>query len=158
MTRRHNPKLLHGHRCYTIPQLANVLKVTKGTISRWIKHGLEPIEWKRPYLFKGWVVAEFLTELNPPRCPLADGEAYCTPCRGPRRPAGGVVRLEHMTPTSANFVGACPDCSRPLFRRVRYVEIQQKLGGLRIQYEDVSAPVMSFRGGLRIDPSPEPAP
>ena len=158
MTRRHNPRRVHRHRCYTISQLANLLKVTKGTISRWIKHGLEPIEWKRPYLFKGWVVAEFLAALNPARCPLADGECYCTPCKGPRRPSGGVVWLEHKTPTSANFVGRCSDCGKPLYRRVRYAEIQQKLGGLTIQYEDVSGPVSSSADGARMECSEDVEP
>jgi hypothetical protein len=129
MTRRHNPRLLQSYRLYTIPKLAELLRVGKNTISRWISLGLAPIEWRRPYLFKGWVVAEFLTALNQPRC------------RGPRRPKGGCVSLDPKTPTSANFVGKCPDCGRPINRRVRYVDIPQKLGDLTIRYEDEKAPV-----------------
>ncbi|WP_187107807.1 helix-turn-helix domain-containing protein [Sphingomonas xanthus] len=143
MTKRYNTRLLHSYRLYTIPQLAKLLRVGKNTISRWISLGLVPVDRKRPYLFKGWVIAEFLLALNPPRCPLRPGELFCTPCRKPRRPSGGVVTLEPKTPTSANFKGTCPDCKRRLFRRVRYAEIPQKLGDLIIRYEDENAPVSS---------------
>lgn len=158
MTRRYNPRLLRSYRLYTIPQLAALLRVGKNTISRWISLGLAPVEWKRPYIFKGWVIAEFLRALNPPRCPLRPGELFCTPCRRSRRPSGGVVALEPKTPTSANFKGSCPVCKRPLFRRVRYVDIPQILGGLTIRYEDEKAPVIGSSDGPRVECSEDVEP
>ena len=155
MSRRHNPCLVHVHRCYDSLELARTMRVSEGTIRRWTKLGLEPIDRKRPYLFHGARIREFLEALNPPRCPLTDGKIYCTPCRGPRRSEGGIVTLEPKTPTSANFVGYCPDCGRPMNRRVRYVDIPHKLGDLRIRYEDEQAPVSSDGERLEVTLSRE---
>ncbi len=136
MTRRHNLRRVHRNRAYSAPELAELLAVNLGTVRRWSMLGLRPIDRKRPFLYLGSAVAEWLGARAQPRQPLAPGELYCIPCKARRIPLGGVVRLIPRASTTVDFHGRCPVCGRELFRRVRVTEIGRKLGGCRIAYED----------------------
>ena len=71
------------NRLYTEKRLQDSLKVSRSTISYWIRNGLKPIfPGKGPYFFEGESVKNYLrqraiskkTNLNP-------GEIYCFACR-----------------------------------------------------------------------------
>lgn len=93
MANRHpNYRLAKLHRTYAVEDLVRLYGVHKNTIRNWVKSGLEPVDGRRPLLFRGESVARFLRErrdasktVSPP------GTIYCLPCRSVRRPAGDMV-------------------------------------------------------------------
>ncbi len=143
MSRRHNVRLLHAHIAYTAQELALVLNVSAGTVTRWVKLGLAPLDGHRPRLFLGRHAAGFLAAQAQPRQPLAPGELYCVACKVPRQPFQGVIKLVPRSTTTVDFNATCPDCSRELFRRVRLAEIAEKIGSAKIADEGGTIPVSS---------------
>lgn len=145
MSRRHNVRLLHSHVTYTAQELAIVLDVCIGTVRRWVKLGLAPIDQHSPRLFLGRHAAHFLAARAQPRQSLAPGELYCVACKVPRGPFQGVIKLVPRSTTTVDFNAFCPACSRELFRRVRIAEIGEKIGSARIADEDGAIPISSAR-------------
>lgn len=86
MTRRHNLRRIKLRQSYTASELADTLSVNLGTIRRWGKEGLEPIERRRPFLFLGEYVVDFLEGRRKPRRPLGPGELLCVRCKVARSP------------------------------------------------------------------------
>ena len=71
MNARHpNQRRVKIHRPYTIEDLAATLNVHKNTIRRWAKDGLDPIDDRRPMMFRGieWFnAANYKPEAEPIR-------------------------------------------------------------------------------------------
>jgi hypothetical protein len=153
VSRRHNLRRLGKRRTYTANELAALLKINIGTVRRWCRLGLDPIDRSRPFLVLGDDVATFLAARATPRQPLAPGEFYCTPCRTRRLPRDLALSLIPRAATNVDFSGVCPDCGNPLFRRVRIAEIGEKLGPCRIAHEDDTAPMMRSGHPPQMPPS-----
>ena len=128
MSRRHNLRLLKRHASYTAVELADVLNVNIVTVRRWCGEGLQPIARRRPFLFLGSDVADWLAARHAPRVRLAPGQLYCVACRAPRIPRDYLVEREPLSATSINFVGSCPVSGHRMRRSVRISEIADKLG------------------------------
>lgn len=157
MTRRYDSRRALPHRSYTREQLADTFDVGLTTIWSWMKKGLQPIDRRRPYLFAGGVVREFLHGHNKPRQPTLPGEIYCVACKRATQPAGGVADFVPLSPTNGNLVGRCPKCSRRIFQRVRKEEISLKFSNLTVRYEDAAVPVSADAEPPRTGPSDKEA-
>lgn len=120
MGKRHpNWRRLKTHRTYSIEDLARNLEVHEHTIRNWTRRGLLTVDGKRPYLFRGGVVIDFLrTRRSQAKRRMRIGEIYCIGCRQPKNPAGGMAELTPLTETTGNLCGICPDCERLIYRRV----------------------------------------
>lgn len=153
MSRRHDPRRAKPCRSYDCSEIAHIFAVTIATARRWRKEGLRPIEDKRPYIFAGAELAEFLRRKNKPRQPLGPGEIFCVACKRPRIPAGDLVRARTMTPTSVQLIGLCPICGREMHLRVRLAELLEKAGNLDLRHEDGTAPLSGAADAPRIDSS-----
>lgn len=136
MTRRYDPRRSKPHLTYTAQELTELFDVGIGTVRKWQKNGLTPIDRIRPYLFPGSDVASFLAARNKPREPMLPGQIYCVACKRPIQPVDGEVEMVARTLTSKDIRGTCPHCGRKVFRRVRVSELNEKLGDLRIKDED----------------------
>lgn len=141
MTRRYDPRRALPHLSYTRAQLAETFDVTLATISSWRAKGLQTIDGRRPYIFAGGAVREFLKRHNKPYQPTRPGEIYCVACKRVIEPAGGVVDFLPMGPTNGNLVGTCPHCSHGVRQRVRKDDLARKAGTLKVRFEGVSIPV-----------------
>jgi hypothetical protein len=138
-TRHPNPNLVKIHLNYSVDEIARLLKVSNGTVRRWVKTGLEPIEGKGMTIVRGSVLREFLRRrrANAKR-PCGPGFLYCLRCRTPKEPANGKADLVFInrgasTPTSTgNLRGMCPDCSALMFRRVNLARLGSVLGNLAV--------------------------
>jgi len=148
MTRRHDPKRVRLHDCYTASELAQRFRVHLRTVRKWAAEGLQPIDRRVPHLFQGSAVAAFIRARNKPRVRLGPGEFYCTPCRAARLPERGHVWLEPRSVTMADFRGRCAICQRQLYRRVRLDQISEKIGPNTLTNEDGKTPVGSVRPPL----------
>ena len=120
MGARHpNYRRIKIHRTYTVDEIARLFLMHPNTVRAWSKQGLQPIDDRRPVLFKGDVLAAFLrTRRQRAKRPCGSSEIYCLPCRRPKRPAGGIVEYIPSSPTAGNLRGICPTCHRAIHRRV----------------------------------------
>jgi hypothetical protein len=141
VSRRHDVRRFKRHRTYTTAELAATASVNLTTISNWRHEGLQSIDDRRPYLYAGHAIVEFLRSKNKPRQPMTSGQIYCVACKSPREPAGGVVFLLARTAATGDLRGTCPSCGRTIFRRVRMAEAEQKAAPLILRYEKISAPI-----------------
>lgn len=135
--RRANPNRVKIHTNYTARELADRLGVHKNTVRHWQRKGLNPIDSRRPLLFKGAAVRTFLVEQNSRRkrpCPV--GTLYCFRCREPRAPVPTSLQYVALRPGSGNLGGICADCGTVMHRRVRQSAIHTVLPGLFVQIRE----------------------
>ena len=138
MTRRYDPRRARSHLSYSRAELSELFRVGLATICAWKREGLQPIDNRRPYLFAGAAVRNFLEKHNKPRQRLASGEIYCVACKRPICPQGNKVDFCPLAPTTGDLIGTCPHCLRRPRRRVRKAEILEKAGNLEVRFEDGS--------------------
>lgn len=134
MDARHpNRRRVKIHRPYTVEDLAAALNVHKNTIRRWAKNGLDPIDDRRPMMFRGIDVVAFLQKCRAARkAPCSPGQMYCFKCRAPKHSAGSIADLEITGPSKGQLVGICPDCGTMMYRRVNPNRIEQMQGHLEV--------------------------
>lgn len=127
MDARHpNRRRIKIHRPYTVEDLAAALNMHKHTIRRWTKCGLDPIDDRRPMMFRGIDVVTFLRKRRAARkAPCGPGRMYCFRCRAPKHPAGSMADLEIIGPSRGQLVGICADCGTMMYRRVNPEQIGQ---------------------------------
>jgi hypothetical protein len=149
MGHRHpNPRLVKMHRNYDTHELSKLFGVHKNTVRAWVKLGLNPIDGRRPALFQGLIIRNFLTERRrKSRQTCRPNEMFCLCCRKPKSPAGGMVDYLPMTPRSGNLRGICPDCGNLIHRRAS----ASKLDSIQ-QVFLVAFP----QGGLNIEETADP--
>jgi hypothetical protein len=112
-------RLAKTHRCYTIAQAAELYGRHRNTVRLWMKHGLEPIEPVRPFLFHGTALNAFHAKRRKDgKRPCKPGEVYCLPCRKPQQPAGGIFEYLPITTVTGKVTAICPDCGRLMHQRV----------------------------------------
>jgi hypothetical protein len=137
--RRVNPYRVKIHRSYTARKLADCLGICKNTVRHWQRHGLAPIDDRRPSLFNGAAVRAFLVERNRRRkWPCPAGTIYCFRCREPRKPVATSVEYLQMTAGGGNLRAPCGECGTVMHRRVRRAEIQSVLPGVLVQITEAS--------------------
>lgn len=137
--KRVNPRLVKLHRSYSVSELATCLGVHKNTVREWQRNGLKPIEPKRPILFQGSVVRNWLTERNARRkrpCPA--GTLFCFGCREPRPPALGLVEYVPINAKSGNVRAICTACETVMHRRARFTALAEILPGCDVQLLEAS--------------------
>jgi hypothetical protein len=138
-TRHPNPNLVKIHLNYSVDEIARLLKVHRGTVRRWLKTGLEPIEGKGITIVRGSVLREFLRQRRVnAKCPCGPGFLYCLRCRARKEPTNGKADLLHIDrgarkpTTTGNLRGVCPDCGALMYRRVNLIQLGSVRGNLTI--------------------------
>jgi hypothetical protein len=134
MGKRHpNWRLIKTHRSYPTEGLARTLGIHKNTVRNWMRCGLRTVDGRRPYLFRGSTVIDFLRKRrSEAKRPLQPGEMYCLGCRAPKSPAFDMVDLIPMNDTTGNLCGICPDCERIIYRRVNLPKLEFIGGSLAV--------------------------
>lgn len=134
-----NPSRVKIHRNYTVRELADHLGIHKNTVTHWQRHGLAPIERRRPYLFHGATVRAFLVSRNKARKrPCPTGMLYCFKCREPRRPAPTSIEFVLKHAGAGNLRAVCAECGTSMNRAVRQAAIPSVLPGSLVQITEVS--------------------
>jgi len=132
-TRHPNYRLVKIHRTYTVDEIARLFGIHPNTVRAWRKQGLEPIDERRPALFKGLILAQFLrARRQKAKRPCSPGEIYCLPCRRPKRPLSGIVEYSPSSPTVGNLRGICPTCHRAIHRHVNRAKLCVVTGDLEV--------------------------
>lgn len=138
MSRRQriDPRRIKLHRSYTIEELANLLGCHKNTARGWMKRGLKPLEdGKRPLLFQGREARSFLHDRrvrSKQKC--GPDELYCFKCRGPRKPAAGMLDYRSSTALGGILSGLCADCSTLMFKRASLAAAERLTAILDVKF------------------------
>jgi site-specific recombinase XerC len=111
MSRRHDPTKARRHWIYTREELCANFDVSDSTIGNWIARGLEPVDNKRPQLFAGYKVRQFITKMRWPhgRSP-ENGRIFCPTCLGFKSLVAGTVRSFSRGIGCFTVRGKCIDC------------------------------------------------
>jgi hypothetical protein len=115
--RTYNVRLIRRDLSYEIREIAELFSLHPQAIRRWQQRGLTPNDEKRPHLFHGSEIIQFLTGTQHARKKkVPAGHIYCCACRAPRRPARGMVDARSLGRTKLILVGSCPECGSRLNR------------------------------------------
>ena len=148
MSRKTDPRRAKVHHTYSVEDAADTLRVHPNTVRTWIADGLPVLDQRRPTLIHGTELREFLTRRQHRRkMPTGPGRIHCLACRSPKVPAGGMVDFQPMATGAGNLVGLCPDCERPINRRVSEATLEAVCAGLDVQRMSPLADFAS-RGGV----------
>jgi hypothetical protein len=135
--RRVNPNVVKLNRTYDVGQLANCCGVHKNTVMNWHKAGLEPIDSRRPFVFHGSIVRQFLKTRNAERKqPCGPGRLYCFRCREPRTPALKLVEYVPLNAKTGNLKAFCGTCETVMHRKARRADVTAMMPGLNVQFAD----------------------
>ena len=111
MAKRPNPRAIKAVLTYTIPEAAQVLGVTLGTVRAWIKQGLPAMTAQRPYLILGDDLRGFLTSrVTKGKVTLAPDQLYCLTCKSPQTPLGMMLDFTPQSVTTGRLTGLCAVC------------------------------------------------
>lgn len=135
--RRINPNAIKLHRTYDVSELAACCGVHKNTVRHWRREGLAPIDERKPTLFVGATVREFLKRRNATRKrPCSPGQLYCLRCRQPRPPALEMAEYVPITQSSGNVRAICGACETLMHRRVALSTVALVMPGIEIQFAE----------------------
>jgi site-specific recombinase XerC len=111
MSRRHDPTKARRHWVYTREELCAKFDIGDSTITNWIRRGLEPVDGKRPQLFAGYKLRQFLTEMRWPHGrPPENGRIFCPTCLGFKSLLAGIIETLHLGIGCFTVRGKCIDC------------------------------------------------
>ena len=131
-----NHSLVKIHRNYEVVEIAQLYSLCRNTVRNWVKRdGLCTIDDKRPMLFHGLVLREFLKNRRTKnKHPCKPGEIYCVGCHAPKIPAGNMVDCLLITETLGNLEAMCPDCNSMIYRRVNMTRIEEVCGNMDVTF------------------------
>lgn len=111
MSRSYKGIRLKKNRVYSGADLKRILGPSPNTISNWVKGGLKPSDGKRPYLFRGGVVMEFLrARQERAKTTLRSGEFKCGACKAAVFPAVASLHIGPAKNGAKMGMGVCSEC------------------------------------------------
>ena len=118
-TRHPNPRRARTHKSYSVEEVTRLCGVHKNTVRRWQAEGLAAIDKKRPTLFEGQALRDFLqAQRDDAKRPCPPGHFYCLRCRDHRLPWEGLVDCEPVGEKVGKLKAICPTCEKTMFQRV----------------------------------------
>ncbi|NOX94633.1 MAG: helix-turn-helix domain-containing protein [Alphaproteobacteria bacterium] len=133
MARKLNGRSISIHRSYPAKDIADALRVHKGTVLRWIRNGdLKPIDDGRPILVQGKTLRAYLEWRKPKKQKCATDEWYCLKCREPRHAAfeeGEIVSANRRT---CNVRALCCWCATVMHKRFSIPTLSDLTASVRL--------------------------
>lgn len=109
---------------YEVAEVAKLLGIHRNTVRRWLKEGLQPIDYRRPLLIHGADLKAFLAKRREKRRQTCrPDELYCFRCRAPRTPWGRTADLSYRNEKIARLAALCALCETPMHRTVRCADL-----------------------------------
>lgn len=138
--RHPNPRLVKGHRNYSVEEIARLFALHKNTVRNWLRQGLAAIDHRRPTLILGRELSRFLQDRRQKTKQVCGpGRIFCIACRAPKMPAGNMAECTPIGARARNLCGICPDCERLIYRRVNLTKIDAIRGELEITFTKPAA-------------------
>lgn len=99
-----------------------------------MKRGLEPLDCRKPLLFKGDAVRGFLEgQVKARKTKTPPGMIYCVACRRPQEPDGGMVDCVPLKGAVGDLQGLCPSCGALMHRKVNLGRLEAAVGKLEVR-------------------------
>src|ERR1700720_2105458 len=138
--RHPNPRLVKGHRDYSVEEIARLFALHKNTVRNWLRQGLAAIDARRPTLILGRELSRFLQDRRQKAKQVCGpGRIFCIACRAPKMPAGNMAECAPIGARAGNLCGICPDCDRLIYRRLNLSKIDAIRGELEITFTKPTA-------------------
>ena len=119
MAKRLNPMKVHRALSYETEDLARALSVTCATIRNMVKRGMPVMASRKPYLYSGEAVREFIVAENKnKKSPMAADQLRCMTCRTGRRPLKMTVDLQPLNAKTGLLTGICERCGGTCTRMI----------------------------------------
>ena len=122
MAKRPNWRKVKKHRSYSVSEVSRLLGVHKGTVTRWIKNGLQVLDDQRPKLVIGSDLIAFLQAQAPTKQKCAPQECYCLKCRKPRAPAFDEAEFNPDKAHSGMLRALCEVCATVMHKRASHAQ------------------------------------
>ncbi len=98
-------------RCYDIEMLCRVCKVHEKTVLDWKRKGLKAIDSKKPALFYGAHVKDFLSKMNDVnKCKTEFNQIYCVKCHEGRDPLKKQIQIKYIKKQFVKAHAICKVC------------------------------------------------
>ncbi|SHK90303.1 hypothetical protein SAMN05444414_102193 [Roseovarius marisflavi] len=111
MSKRANPMAVKSALTYDVSEAAKALGKSPATIRNWVKDGLPVMSSKKPLLFSGLALREYLrAKYRAKKTPLASDELYCPSCKTGRKPAAMTVEAFSNSTKTTRLLGICSHC------------------------------------------------
>lgn len=115
--RTYNTRLIKRAYSYYVSEIADLFGLHPNAVRRWTKVGLVAVDARRPSLFYGGDLIEFLeTRQARRKQKCAIDEFYCFRCRRPRHPRFGCINVEIRSETRLDLSGVCDTCGTRMHR------------------------------------------
>ena len=132
--------------------------VSDGTITNWIRVGLEPIDSRRPQLFAGYKLRQFLTNMRwPDGRPSQNGRLFCSICLGFKALVAETIQTPSADTTCLSVTGLCIDCHNMLQAEIKSGDLAEIFAASRNTPEDLSD-VNDVRGSGSVGRNGAPIP
>ncbi len=105
-------------RSYSVEQAADTLKVSTGTVRRWLKTGLSHLADQKPVLILGKELKAFGVSRKGKKQKCLPHECYCFRCRAPRSPALDIADYVPFSPSGGNLRAICRECETIMHKRI----------------------------------------
>ena len=102
---------------YTVPEAAQAVGKSIGTVRRWVRGGLPLIDDNRPYLIHGKMMHDWLaakTKARKVQC--GPRQIYCFKCRDACDIIAGSAVIIHRNESKASVRAMCQICGTTMFR------------------------------------------
>jgi Helix-turn-helix domain len=113
--RTYNVRRIKATWPYTVQEIAELFRIHKNAVLRWLKDGLQANKDQRPFLIRGEELIRFLNARQTRKgCKCTPTEFYCFKCRAPRQAYLGIVDIAIESPTRLRVKSLCALCSTPI--------------------------------------------
>ncbi|MBO9475891.1 hypothetical protein J7413_20360 [Shimia sp. R10_1] len=147
MSRSYTGIKLKKNRVYSGADLQRIFDVSANTISNWVKAGLKDSDGKRPYLFRGGRVMEFLkARRDRTKTKLLFGEFKCGVCKSAVFPEVESLEVRPAKNGAPMGMGVCSECSGHIRKFVSEADLE-----VFALLADPNTTVDSLREGMRVD-------
>lgn len=103
-------------RCYDVDMLGRLYGVHEKTILGWKRKGLKPINNKKPFLFYGYDVKEFVGKMNEEnKCSTEFHQLFCSKCQEGKDPFKKEIQLIPANHKCIKITALCRDCKSKMF-------------------------------------------
>ena len=115
--RTYNVRRICLTQSYSVQEVAELFGIHKNSVLQWKKSGLPVIDDKKPFLFYGGDLAEFLRKRQSSRKHKCQpNEFYCCKCRKPRTPWANLVDVEFKNSKKILLKALCSVCETSIQR------------------------------------------
>jgi tRNA(Ile)-lysidine synthase TilS/MesJ len=115
--RTYNTRLIKRDYAYFISEIADLLKLHRNAVRRWLKSGLPTIDDRKPALVYGADLIAYLDSRQASRKQKCEAnEFYCCRCRRPQPPRQNRVEVQIHNRQKLNLSAVCRSCGARMNR------------------------------------------